>query len=124
MRSGIRVISTKKGNLTKPVAGNLVKKYRLLRKLGERTGTSRNKLAKVTMKCIATKPNSRSQVIAKHRKAVVDFLERDDNSRNMPKKSRQPKKIKRRKETKENSYRLFVKLLSKVVSENPGIELS
>ena len=58
--------------------------YRLLRKLGERTGMSRNKLAKVTMKCIATKPNSRSRVFAKQRKTVVDFLEKDDNSGNMP----------------------------------------
>lgn len=53
--SGHKSTVHKKRILQNLVAGNLIKKYKQIRKLGEKTGMSRNKLSKVTTKNLAVK---------------------------------------------------------------------
>ena len=68
------------------MARHLVK-YKLLRKLGEETGMSRNKLSKIKSKSIIVTKISSFREVAKHRKNVIEFVEREDNSRNVPEKA-------------------------------------
>ena len=50
------------------MVGHLVKKYKLLRKLGKETGMSRNKLSKITSKSIIVTKISSFREIAKTQK--------------------------------------------------------
>ena len=61
------------------VAGHLVKKYKLLLKLGEETDISRNKRLKIMSKSVIVTKVSRFREVTKHGKNVTEFMERDDN---------------------------------------------
>ena len=106
------------------MAGHLVKKYKLLRKLGEETGMSRNKLSKITSKSIIVTKISCFREVAKHRKKVIEFMERDDNSRNMPGKADCVKSIAGERSQKRILTDYLSTLYQKLVSENPGMKLS
>lgn len=114
----------KKKVLRNLVAGNVIKKYKLLRELGKKTGMCRNKLSKVSSKSVAVSKVRRIRERARHEHKIVQFMERDDNSRNMPGKADCVKS----KQGEKNQKRILTDYLSslyqKFVSEYPGIKLS
>ena len=73
-----------RGLATRVIAGNILKKYRCIREMGRSTGLDRRNLAKSKGKLIypARKRQARKQ--EQLTKAVIEFLERDDNSQMMP----------------------------------------
>ncbi|XP_060604512.1 uncharacterized protein LOC132757278 [Ruditapes philippinarum] len=106
------------------VAGNLLKKYKLLKRFGEKTNTSRNKLSKVKCKSVSIENLNRRREIAKSREKVIEFLERDENSRAMPGKC----DYVRSENGEKYQTRVLTDYLStlyhKFMSENPSIKLS
>ena len=92
------------------MAGHLVKKYKLLRKLGEETGMSRNKLSKITSKSIIVTKISRFREVAKHRKKIIEFMS--------------VKSIAGERSQKRILTDYLSTLYQKLVSENPGMKLS
>ena len=96
----------------------------MLRKLGEETDMSRNKLSKIKSKSIIVTKISSFREVAKHRKKVIEFMERDDNSRNMPGKADCVKSIAGERRQKRILADYLSTLYQKLVSENPGIKLS
>ena len=55
--------------------------------LSQKTGLSRNKLGKVKTKSVEVSQQKQKREVQKFRDIVVDFMSRDDNSRNLPGKS-------------------------------------
>ena len=55
--------------------------------LSQKTGLSRNKLGKVKTKSVEVSQQKQNREVQKFRDIVVDFMSRDDNSRNLPGKS-------------------------------------
>ena len=85
---------------------------------------SRNKLSKITSKSIIVTKISSFREVAKHRKKVIEFMERDDNSRNMPGKADCVKSIAGERSQKRILTDYLSTLYQKLVSENPGMKLS
>ena len=78
----------KKSNvLHKIIAGKVLKKYRCLSAVNKRTGLSRRALSKSSSKCFTDKKEFRRRTVQMYQDSVTAFLERDDNSRNLPGKS-------------------------------------
>ena len=69
------------------IAGKIVKRYRCISLLSQKTGLSRNKLGKVKTKSFEVSQQKQKREVQKFRDIVVDFMSRDDNSRNLPGKS-------------------------------------
>lgn len=114
----------RKKTLQNLVVGDIVKKYKVLRQLSKRTGMGRNALAKVTSKSMCIKSLQRTREVSLHRKKVVKFFERDDNSRNMPGKGDYVKPHNGQKTQKRVLTDYLSNLYAKFVSENEGIKLS
>lgn len=69
------------------VSGQIVKKYRCLKTIAQKTGLSRHGLAKVNSKDQKVKISRRSTKVRKEVKSVIHFLKGEDNSRTLPKKN-------------------------------------
>jgi len=95
----------------------------LLRKLGEETDINRNKRLKIMSKSVIVTKVGRFREVTKHGKNVTEFMERDDNSRNMPGKVGCVKSIagERSKKTIPTGY--LSTLCQKLVSKNPQMKL-
>lgn len=106
------------------VAGNVLKKYRLLQKFGEKTGMSRNKLSKVRSKSVNIGSLTRIRETTKMRQKVIEFLERDENSRNMPGKGDFTKSETGEKKQTRVLTDYLSSLYHKFMSENPDAKLS
>ncbi|XP_046548265.1 uncharacterized protein LOC124258241 [Haliotis rubra] len=81
-RSSIR--SSKRRVVHNIVAGKIVKRYRCINMLSQKTGLSRNKLGKVKSKTIDPVRQRRFREVMRFREDVLQFMNRDDNSRNLP----------------------------------------
>ncbi len=106
------------------VAGSLLRKYKLIKAFGDRTGMSRNNLSKMTSKNVNVTNITRFREVARHRENVIKFLERDDNSRNMPGKGNYVKSTDGATSQKTVLTDYLTTLYDKFISENPGTKLS
>lgn len=114
----------KRNEIASIVAGKTIKKYRLLRKLGMKSGLNRNKLSKLaTKKETVFQKISRKREISKNKDKVPEFLKRDDNSRNMPGKG-DFVKTDNKKEQKRILVDYLGNLYQKFMSENNDVKLS
>ena len=77
------------GSLRNVVAGRIVKKYRLVKAVSEETKLDRRKMtlsvSKLITNCTRKRQNTLKSTMSSH---IVAFLQRDDNSRMMPGKTR------------------------------------
>ena len=69
------------------IAGKIVKRYRCISLLSQKMGLGRNKFGKVKTKSVEVSQQKQKREVQKFRDIVVDFMSRDDNSRNLPGKS-------------------------------------
>ena len=69
------------------LAGKIVKKYRCISLLSRNSGFSRSLLSGTSSKSLVMERKTRKRELQCYRDDVIDFMERDDNSRNMPGKS-------------------------------------
>ena len=61
------------------VAGRIIRKYQCFSALSKRIGLNRNKVGKVTTKCIDYNKQRRSREVKRYRDDVIRLMERDDN---------------------------------------------
>lgn len=71
----------KKRILSNIVSGNILKKYRGLKWLSEKTGLNRNKMGGNLKKWFDARKRKRSKIQEQYKETIQIFLERDDNSR-------------------------------------------
>ena len=116
--------ASKKSSLHKIISGQIVKKYRCISRLGQATGLCRHKLATVNSKRLQNGIRRRKTKVTALQHKIVDFLEREDNSRCQPGK-KDAKKID--KGEKVQSFVLtdyLSNLYRKFISENPEVKIS
>ena len=105
------------------IAGRIVKKYRCVSQLCKATGFARNSMARTSSKSLSFTKQSRLREVRRYKQDVMQFLERDDNSRHMPGKADKVK-------TGAGSTQKRVltdyigNLHKKFLSENPSVKLS
>ena len=114
----------RKRSLQNLVVGDIVKKYKVLRRLGTRTGMSRNKMTKIKSKGLCISTLGRIREVSKNRNKVIDFLSRDENSRNMPGKADYVLPSKGHKTQKRVFTDYLSNLHAKFVRENDEIQIS
>lgn len=106
------------------VVGRILKKYRFVSALSMRLKLDRNRVGKVKTKSISFSKQKRVSEVRRYRDAVVTFMERDDNSRMLPKKTDKVKTG----VNESTQTRVLTDYLSnlhtKLLSENPTVELS
>lgn len=109
------------------VAGAIVRKYRCANLLSKWTGLSRNKLnaaGKSKSKTLLCSKQQRMREVMKFKNSVINFLSRDDNSRNMPGKADKVKTGLGQSAQKRVLTDYMSNLHKKYLSENPTIKLS
>lgn len=110
--------------LHKTLAGKIVKKYRCCSIVSRTTGLSRKTLSKASSKSFAQRREVRNRVISQYKEAVVTFLQRDDNSRNLPGKADKKRMEDGTTEQKRVLTDYISNLYDKFVSENPTAVIS
>lgn len=106
------------------IAGRILKKYRCISTLSRKVGLDRKRLALANTKCFDFAKQKRSREVKRYQHAVINFLERDDNSRNLPGKA---DKIKTGVHASTQTRVLtdyLSNLHAKFISENPTVKLS
>ena len=120
IKSAVPKKSLTKKPVEQIVSGSVTRKYRMLRYLGRETTLNRNQLKKCKMP-----HKNKARLTAKRsdlRSKVVDFLNRDDNSRQLPGK-RDYKSTDNVKHQKRALNDYLRNLHAKFLSENPGISV-
>ncbi|ESO91799.1 hypothetical protein LOTGIDRAFT_163159 [Lottia gigantea] len=115
---------TKRNILHRLAAGKIAKKYRCIRSLSRLTGLSRNHLGRVNSKSVISNNFHRLREVRIFKQKVIEFMERDDNSRTMPGKSDFTKINHHTKVTTRVLTDYLSNLHQKYLSENHEVKLS
>lgn len=106
------------------VAGRIIRKYRCISALSKKIGLNRNKVGKVTTKCIDYNKQRRSREVKRYRDDVIRLMERDDNSRQLPGKADKVKTGVHESTQTRVLTDYLSNLHAKFVSGNPTVKLS
>ena len=115
---------SKSSILHRTIAGRIVKKYRCLSLLSKTTGIDRRHLSKTKGKTLESRKSCRRRSVLWYQDAVIAFMERDDNSRNLPGKSDKVKLDNGDTAQKRVLTDYLGNLYSKFIAENPNAKLS
>ena len=106
------------------LAGKIMKKYRCISLLSRKSGFARNSLSGTCSKSLAIEKVIRKRSILCYRDDVIEFLERDDNSRNLPGKADKVKIDKENTVQKRVLTDYISNLHQKFLGENPTAKIS
>lgn len=106
------------------VAGMIIKKYRCMSLLSKKTGLGRRALSSARSKSLDYQTEMRRRSVHRYQEAVISFMERDDNSRNLPGKADKVKISDKSTQQKRVFTDYLANLHQKFLAENPTAQLS